>query len=205
MSDVIDHYFTSISPFAWLGQKRLSEIAGRHGKTIRHRPVNLAGVWEISGGVPLPKRPLVRQRYRLIELQRIAAMRGLELNPQPAHFPTNPEPADRAVIAVSQAGGDAGAFFHAVGEALWTQDRQIADETVIAELLVQTGHDADTILNAAGSEETAAIREANTQAAIEADAIGSPAYVYKGEVFWGQDRLEMLESMIASGRPAFQS
>ena len=50
------------------------------------------------------------------------------------------------------------------------------------------------------SEKTAAIREENTKAAIAADAIGSPCYVYKGEPFWGQDRLDLLDHMITTGR-----
>ena len=204
MSDTIEHFFTSASPFAWLGLGKLREIAERHDKAIHHRPVNLAGVWEHSGGVPLPQRPAVRQRYRLIELQRIARLRGLELNPKPVHFPTNPELADRTIIASVRSGGNAEKLFFAIGEALWSQDRQIADQAVMSDLLERTGHDPEAILAAAAGEETAKVRETNTNAAVKADAIGSPAYVYKDEVFWGQDRLEMLEEMIASGRPAFR-
>jgi len=62
-----------------------------------------------------------------------------------------------------------------------------------------------SILALSKTDEIAAVREANTQEAIKADAIGAPAYVYQGEVFWGQDRLEYLEQMIASDRRAFSS
>ena len=36
------------------------------------------------------------------------------------------------------------------------------------------------------------------------DAVGAPAYVYNGEVFWGQDRIDYLDRMITSGRAAFK-
>ena len=39
--------------------------------------------------------------------------------------------------------------------------------------------------------------------AIEAGVFGSPAYVLEGEVFWGQDRLDLLEDALASGRAPF--
>jgi 2-hydroxychromene-2-carboxylate isomerase len=34
---------------------------------------------------------------------------------------------------------------------------------------------------------------------------GSPAYVLDGEVFWGQDRIELLADALKSGRPAYRS
>ncbi len=200
MNDAIDYFFSSVSPFAWLGHRQLMAIATKHGQEVHLHPVNLGGVWEVSGGVPLAQRPPVRQRYRLIELQRIALFRGLHINPKPAHFPTSPEMADRTIIALSQAGRSPAAFAFAVGEALWSKDRQIADEAVIAEILQECGFNPGSILEQAKSEKTAAIREENTKAAIAADAIGSPCYVYKGEPFWGQDRLDLLDHMITTGR-----
>ena len=177
MSSSIDYYFTHASPFTWLGHKQLVEIAQKHGKTINFKPVNLMDVWNVSGAVPPAARPPVRQRYRLIEMKRIAEMLGLSIIAQPVNFPTNPELADRSVIAICQSSGNPADFACSVGEALWAQDRQIADEAVIAELLVKAGHDADAVLAAAKDPKTAEIRAANTIAAIKADAIGAPSYV----------------------------
>jgi 2-hydroxychromene-2-carboxylate isomerase len=204
MDDAIDYFFSSVSPFAWLGHRQLMSIAGKHGKKVRFRPVNLMGVWEVSGSVPLGQRTPLRQRYRLIELQRIAIMRGLHLNPRPAHFPTNPELADRTIIALTEAGRSPADFAFAVGEALWSKQKQIADEPVIAALLKDNGFDPVHMLELAKAEHAGLVRENNTKAAIEADAIGSPCYVYKGEPFWGQDRLDHLDQMITSGREAIR-
>jgi 2-hydroxychromene-2-carboxylate isomerase len=204
LSDHIDYYFTSISPFAWLGHNTFREIAERHGKRVRYRPINLAGVWEMSGSVPLPKRSAIRQRYRLVELQRIAEFRNLPIKTVPEHFPTDPSLADHCVIALEERGEDPGPFHFAVGEALWSADRQIADRDILAELLGRTGHDAEAVLAVAGSDGTAAIRAQNTEKAIASDAIGSPCYVYLGEPFWGQDHLDLLDAMIGSGRRAFK-
>jgi 2-hydroxychromene-2-carboxylate isomerase len=205
MDDAIDYFFSSVSPFAWLGHRQLMSIAGKHGKKVRFRPVNLMGVWAVSGSVPLGQRTPLRQRYRLIELQRIALMRGLHLNPKPSSFPTDPELADRTIIALNDAGRSAADFAFAVGEALWSKDRQIADEGVISALLKECGFDAAHIIELAKAPHAGEVREANTRAAIEADAIGSPCYVYKGEPFWGQDRLDHLDQMITSGRGPFRT
>ena len=101
----IDYYFTSISPFTYLGHKAITDVAERHGATIAFKPVNLGGVWAESGAVPMPQRTPMRQRYRLIELQRAAELRGLPITPKPAHFPVDPSLADHTVIAVFEIRG----------------------------------------------------------------------------------------------------
>jgi 2-hydroxychromene-2-carboxylate isomerase len=204
MQDHIDYFFTTVSPFAWLGHRHLMALASKHEKSVRFRPVNLGEVFANSGSVPLAQRSAVRQRYRLVELQRIALMRGVHLNPQPAHFPTNSELADRTVIALAEAGRGAADFAQAVGEAVWSLDLDIADEVVLARLLEETGHDAAHFIEAAKSQHAADIRLQNTKDAMAADAIGSPSYVYKGEVFWGQDRIDLLDHMIETGREPFR-
>lgn len=204
MTDRIDYYFTSVSPFTWMGHQTLVQIAGRHDVPIRYKPFSMPDVWAVSEAVPPAKRSATRQRYRLVELQRVARFRKLDIRTKPEHFPTDPTLADHCVIVIQEAGGDPGPFLFRAGEAVWIKDRQIADASVLREILRESGQDAEAVLQKAESTEIAAIRKANTQDAIEADAIGAPAYVYKGEVFWGQDRLEYLDEMITSGRVAFK-
>lgn len=203
MSDSIDYFFTVISPWTWLGHRQLMEIAARHGKRVNFRPVALAGVWEFSGAAPLAKRTPTRQRYRLVELQRYAQLRGVELNLQPKHFPVNPQLADRAIVALVQGGQDPAEFAFAAGETVWSREGDISDADMLAGLLSDLGFDAAATLEAAQGEASAQGLADNTQAAIAADAMGAPTYVYRGEPFWGQDRLDMLERMIASGREAY--
>ncbi len=203
MDDPIDYFFTSVSPFVWMGHRQLMSIASKHGKAVHFRPVSLAGVWEASGSIPLGQRTPARQKYRLIELQRISHMRGLELNLHPQYFPTNPELADRTVIALLQHGRNPADFVFSLGEAVWSRNLQISDEAVIGQLLLENGFDPAMHMDTARSDATSATREANTKAAVEANAIGAPTYVYKGEPFWGQDRLDHLDHMITTGRDPF--
>jgi 2-hydroxychromene-2-carboxylate isomerase len=91
-----------------------------------------------------------------------------------------------------------------VFRACWAEERDIADRQVLADKLVAAGHDAESILQAADGEAVQRIYAANTAEAIRINAIGSPTYVLNGEVFWGQDRLDLLADALDSGRAAYE-
>ncbi|MBV6659081.1 MAG: 2-hydroxychromene-2-carboxylate isomerase [Devosiaceae bacterium] len=199
----IDYFFTLISPFSYLGHKAFLAVAGKHGAAVRYRPFNLFDVFKTSGAVPVPQRPASRQAYRLIELQRIAHFRDLPLTLKPKHWPTNPALADGAVQAIADGGGDPSDYMFRAFQACWVEDRDIADEATVAELLTAAGHDAAAVIAIAQSEAVVAERASNTEAAIAAGAVGAPVYTLAGEPFWGQDRIEYLDHALASGRGAF--
>ncbi len=200
----IEYYLFGGSPFTYLGHRALIDMARRHNATIHYKPVDLMAVWAVSGAVPPGQRSPVRQRYRLIELQRWAAMRGLPVNLKPRHWPADTALADRAAIAISETGGDPGNYLERVLAGVWAEEADMADRATIADRLSASGFVANDVLARAESDEIAEIRERNTEEAIAADAIGAPSYVLNGEVFWGQDRIDLLEQALASGRPPFR-
>ena len=208
---VIDYFFSGASPFALLGHRAFQEVVHRHGATVRFRPVSIAGIWAESGAVMPAKRPPVRQRYRLIELQRLREERGVPINLKPKHHPTDITLADRCTIVVADMGETPVGPDHsvwdwaeAVGRGVWVDEADMGDEREILARLDATGHGAGA-LERARTDAVAAVHEANTRAAIEADAVGVPAYVYLGEVFWGQDRIAALDAMLRSGREPFSA
>lgn len=202
---VIDYYFYSASPFTYLGHQLICQVAERHKAKLNFKPVNLFSVWETSGAVPPAKRPPVRQRLRLIELQRLADYRGLPINPHPKHFPIDASLADRTVIALVENGHDPSIFLFKVLAGVWAREEDVSDEHVLASYLSQSGLDPKPALDDAKSDEIAAIRERNSAEAIAADAVGVPTYVLNGEPFWGQDRIEHLEKALISGRAPYHA
>jgi 2-hydroxychromene-2-carboxylate isomerase len=75
---------------------------------------------------------------------------------------------------------------------------------VIAALITRIGLSAPDVLAQARSEPAAAILAQNGRDAVAADVFGAPGYVLDGEVFWGQDRLELLDDALTSGRKAYR-
>lgn len=205
MSVTVDYFYTSISPFSYLGHATLLKMADELGFSIRFRPIQLAAVWSESGGVAPPQRHPARLRYRMLELQRWRDAAAVPLNLQPAHFPTDPSLADRCAIVLQAEGKAPGAFIEQVFQACWVEEKNVADEAVIHAILGKNGFDADAIIARAGDEATTKIYDENTADGVRYDIIGAPGYVLNGEAFWGQDRLPMLESAIRSGRNAYKA
>lgn len=199
----IDYYFTLLSPFAYLGHRAFLDVARKHVAEVKYKPVSILGVWEDSGAVPVPQRPKARQNYRLIELQRWREIRGVALTLAPKHFPTSPVLADRTVVAMVEKGLDPADYMEAVFQAIWMDEENIADENVLLQRLVDTGHDSADIMAAAQNELSAEAYERNTAEAVAAQAIGSPCYVLEGEPFWGQDRIGLVDTALTTGRKPF--
>ncbi len=195
MGHAVDYYFAPQSPWAYLGHQRLAEIAARAGATVRVMPIDLGGkVFPISGGLPLGQRAPQRQAYRLVELQRFSEHLKAPLNLKPKFFPVGGDDAARLIIAADLALGSAVAMqvAGAVLTACWAQERNIADDKVLAQLLAEHGLPA-ALLEQSHSQSVQERYEAYTQGAIDAGVFGAPSYVVDGEIFWGQDRLDFVE------------
>jgi 2-hydroxychromene-2-carboxylate isomerase len=201
----IDYYFSLLSPWAYIGHQLFRDVAHGHGLKVNHKPVVLVDLFSETGGLPLTKRHPVRQRYRMLELQRWRDKRGLDFHLQPAHWPFNARLADGVVIAAEEAGQDPDAFLGRAFAAVWEDQLNLADPAVVAGLADQSGLPGQTLVERSGSEEIGAAYEQNRQDALAADVFGSPVYVLDGEVFWGQDRIELLADALKSGRAPYRS
>ena len=199
MAKVVDYYLFMISPWAYLGGPRLAEIAGRHSAEVRVKPIDLATVFPETGGVPLAKRAPARLDYRLAELERWRDHLGMTLNIKPAHFPVPHEMASLLVVAAgATAGGDPLALAQAILTAVWAEERDVSDAATLQDIAAATGHDAGALMAAAERDETAEAYAALSREAIARGVFGSPSYVYRDEVLWGQDRLDFLDRALAA-------
>lgn len=194
MSHTVDYYFAPQSPWAYLGHERFAAMARAADATVRVLPVDLGQVFPVSGGLPLPRRAPQRQAYRLLELRRFSDYLEAPLNVQPRYFPVSGDDAARLIIAVDERDGSAAAMkiSGAILAAVWAQERHIADEKVLAELLVEQGLNPAR-LDQSHSQAVQERYERDTQRAIDAGVFGAPSYVIDGEIFWGQDRLDFVE------------
>ncbi|HWQ39547.1 MAG TPA: 2-hydroxychromene-2-carboxylate isomerase [Burkholderiales bacterium] len=194
MDKIIDYYFSPMSPWTYLGHERFIGIAKKHGARIEVKPVDYGKIFPVSGGLPLAKRAPQRQKYRLVELQRWRRHLGVPLVLQPKYFPYDTGLASRMIIAARALGQDSA--LKLAGEVLkgcWTQQRNMADEPELKAAAESIGLDGDALLAKAKGPETQSEYDRLTEEAIGRDVFGAPTYVFHGELFWGQDRLDFLD------------
>lgn len=205
MPQPIDYYFSMPSPWAYIGHRVFSDLARAHDLAVNYKPVLLGELFSETGGLPLGKRHPVRQRYRMLELQRWRDKRGLSFHLKPSNWPFEGRLADGLVIAVVEAGLDPDPLLQRAFPAAWEDDLNLGDAAVLTRLADAAGLPGAQLVQRAASEEIGAKYEQNRQDALAADVFGSPAYVLNGEVFWGQDRLELLADALKAKRAPYTS
>ena len=199
MTRTVDYFLSLNSPWTYFGHERFREILRRHGATTRVKPVDYDRVFAASGGLPLRRRAPQRQAYRLYELERWRTHLNVPLNINPRHFPVSGNLAAMMVIAADML-DDRDRTLDLVGAILrgvWAEERDIADTDQLKAIAVSIGFDAERLAARAAAPETKAAYDALTDEAIERQVFGAPFYVYAGEPFWGQDRLEFLNRALA--------
>ena len=199
MNKLCDYYFAPQSPFAYLGHARLVALAKQYGVQVDVRPCDLGKVFSVSGGLPLVQRAPQRQAYRLLELQRWSDLFGLKLNLQPKFFPVSGDAAAKLIVATKLAHGNEAALLlsGAIMQAVWADEKNIADEDTLAALAIDCGHDGRELLKSAETASVQSEYDRFTAEAITANVFGSPWYVVDGEGYWGQDRLDFVERAFA--------
>src|SRR4051794_25863338 len=183
------------SPWTYLGSALLAEIAARNDATVNIKPSKFGPIFEQSGGLPLPKRSPQRRAYPVMGLKRWREGRGLPLTLEPKYFPCDDPAATRLIIAAKLQGKDALKLSIELGRALWEREETLADPAAVALAAERAGLDAAALrANGASDAELDALHDQFTNDALAAGVFGAPSFVLpSGEIFWGQDRLELLE------------
>ena len=198
MPKTVDYYFSPSSPWTYLGHSRFTEIARRAGAVINVKPVDYGKVFPASGGLPLKARPVQRQAYRMMELKRWRTQLNMPLTLDPAFFPVASNDACKIIIAAQAHGADAAmGLAGAILRACWAEEKNIADPAVLSACADGAGLPGAALAARIADAQVNAQLDALTDEAIARQVFGAPTFVYNGELFWGQDRLDFLERALA--------
>jgi 2-hydroxychromene-2-carboxylate isomerase len=196
----IDFWFDFSSPFAYLGSTQIEAVANAAGAQLAWRALLLGGLFRDIGtpDVPWFAMPEAKRKYVGLDMQRWARWWGVPFN-FPAKFPQRTVTALRLV----QCAAHAPALIHRLFRAMWVEDKVIEDDAVLVELCKDAGVDPALV---AATREPAAKEAlvASTTAAKTAGVFGVPAMIVRDptaepQLLWGQDRLELVGALAATG------
>lgn len=190
---VIEYFYSAHSAYAYIGSRLLMDIASAAGRRIAHRPMDLRAVIAATGpGAHNSRTPQRRAYFSGREIERWAEARGLDILPWPTHHDNEIALSNGMLIAGVQLGIDIDALAHRFLEAHWRDDADLADAATLSALAGDVGLDGAPLLAAARSPDVVQVYEANTAEAIERSVFGSPTYFVDGDMFYGQDHLELV-------------
>lgn len=199
MSNPIEYFYSAHSAFAYLGSARFMEIAAAAGRTIVHRPVDLDQLVAAAGATPFRDRSRAYRRHFFNrEIMRWSEERGVRIGGRPKYHDHDTTLSNCMLIAGVARGVNVDRLAHALLESHWRYDSDLADRATLFRVGAESGYDAAALLDSATAPDVVDAYAANTREAIERNVFGSPTYFADGDMFYGQDRLEMLERALAT-------
>jgi len=194
-------YFDYACPWAYLGSHRAEAYFRDLGARIDFRPVHLRRLVEAGVGKP-PELGPRKQKNAANDVRHWAEALGAELSPDArALYKTDTQLALRCALVAKDL-GRLPQFHYAAYRARWAQARDVSQEDLLRELLRGAGLDADSALARAKSPELEARLTRDTEAAIARGVFGVPTIFVGDEMFWGNDRFELVRFYVqkAAGR-----
>jgi 2-hydroxychromene-2-carboxylate isomerase len=195
----LDFWFDYSCPYAYLASTQVEALAERTGARLSWRPMLLGGVFAANGTAQKLFATLSAPKaaHNARDLHRWAEVFGVTLRMPPEH-PFRTVEALRATVAC----GVDPRVVHALYRAYWVAGRPPSDESTLREVLGAAGHHVERVLSAIALPDAKEDLRRRTDEAIALGIFGAPAFVVDGRtLYWGQDRMQMLERELAGAAP----
>lgn len=202
MSRSVDLFFDLISPYSWLAMVRAEAFAEQHEVSFQLRPVVYAVLLNERGLIGPAEEP-VKRRYTFIDVLRGARAAGRTMVGPPAH-PFRSLSALRLVTSVLEDQQLAMELATALSVACWEAGRDLEDIRVLRDVAASCGLDVSDLEARVSAPEVKAALHQSTDAALAQGVFGVPTFCYLGELFWGQDRMDMLGDVLQGRSPTIE-
>ena len=185
-------YFSFRSPYAWLAAESLSDAFAGLPVSFRLIPVFPAAENFPNDPARIPNKI----RHLVKDVARLAGERGITVK-----FPQQTDPVDWAVSHAAFVGAQrleqGTAFMLQAFRARFVHGCDLGDDKVIADAAARAGLDPERILEFAHDAGLQNEVRGNFQRGIEEDRIfGVPTFIYRGDIFWGHDRMRFVRQAI---------
>ena len=188
-------FFGAMSPYAWFSAERIEQLL----PDAEWRAVFLGGMFKANGRASWGLDE--RREAGIAECETRASDYGLAPVRWPEPWPTNDLTVARAMIA-ADAKGLIKPFALAAMRMAFREGADLAQTAVVLEAGRRTGIDADELGAALTDAEVKSALRLATDDALARGVFGVPTVIVRGELFWGDDRLEQAAAAAVSGSAA---
>ena len=185
----IDFYFSIGSTYTYLTVTRILDVENKHQVKFNWKPFSVRAIMKEMNNIPFPKEKMNKVNYMWRDIERRAEGYGFFAK-TPAPYPLSEFDLANQ-IAILGLEKDWGIEYIRLTYKKWFQEgKEPAIEPSISEVCNELKLNKDEITSEALKKEIQDKYEANTNSARENKIFGSPSFVVKNEVFWGDDRME---------------
>jgi 2-hydroxychromene-2-carboxylate isomerase len=186
-----DFFFDFSSPYSYLAATQLSGIEGRTGARARLLPITLGGVRKTTGHQMPPPQQL---KYMAEDTSRWAQKYGVPMQ-IPAAFPVSTILPLRACLAAIHEGKGEQAM-RALFRTYWVEGKDISQADVVESALDGAELSGAALVARAHVQDVKDELRRNTDLALRRGVFGVPTIFVGERSFWGNDRLEFVESAL---------
>ena len=196
-ANYIEFFFDCSSPWTYLSFNALKNLAEDHNLELRYKPILVGGIFNsVNPSVyenrskPIP----IKEKYYLDDIQNWAASRDVVIN-WPSIFPINSVRAMRGCL-YAESNNTLHDYALSVFKAYWTDDKDISSNKVLEDICFENDLDSKKFFEFIDMPSTKQELIDNSNDLIEKGGFGSPTFFYKDKMFFGNDRLDLLASLL---------
>ncbi|MDC6460665.1 2-hydroxychromene-2-carboxylate isomerase [Gammaproteobacteria bacterium] len=196
-SNCIEFYFDCSSPWTYLAFVEILPLSQRQNVEIIWKPILVGGVFNLVNQDVYQFREspnTLKLDYSGNDLNLWAKHRNINIS-KPQIFPVNSVKAMRGCLFAMQQ-NCLSLFAQKVFDAYWGKGLDISDEAIIMEIAEEAGLSPQDFKQYIYSQEAKDLLASNSAQLIEKKGFGSPTFFYRDEMFFGNDRLHLLEEVI---------
>jgi 2-hydroxychromene-2-carboxylate isomerase len=187
------------SPNAFLSHEAIPTIEQRTGVKFEYVPILLGGIFKATNNKP-PAESLAgiknKREFHALETERFVKRFQVKPYTWNPFFPVNTLNLMRAAVA-AQLEGVFEKYVDAAFHHMWGEPKKMDDPGVAIKAFAASGLDAAKLLARGQQPEVKAKLIANTQAAVDRGAFGSPTFFVGKEMFFGKEQLREVEELVS--------
>ena len=186
---MIDFYFSIGSTYTYLAVTRILDVEKKHQVSFNWKPFSVRVIMKEMNNIPFPKDKLNKVNYMWRDIERRAEGYGFFAK-TPVPYPLSEFDLANQ-IAILGLNKSWGVDYVKLTYKKWFQEgKEPAIEPSISEVCKELKLNKDEIISEAKTKLIEDKYLANTNSARENKIFGSPSFVVKNEIFWGDDRME---------------
>ncbi len=186
----IDFWFSIGSTYTFLSVNRIHDVEKKENIKFNWHPFSVRKIMMDMDNIPFtPPSKKIKSDYMWRDIERRAKFYGFEAK-VPAPYPLTQFDLANQIAILGMNEGWGVSYVVKTYQRWFQQGKEPAVEPNLTQILEELNLDTSKIMEHAQDSKINDQYIKNTEEAYKKGVFGSPSFIYKGEVFWGDDRLE---------------